>query len=377
MQRAREAASAPAAAASGRVSVDDATALTSSSTSFPAKNVLPNGAAAPVADARDHDHRPDLLLLAAAARHEELSAAAARAQTSLRAELAAARDAARAELDALAKRHAVAAARVERAARALAVRAMELDNRALELERDETAVAERERASDSVRVAADEAKVAARETEKRLEAREASLRYSAVEQSRLHDWAKQLEEREIRVGDAETAEKERIAARIAAVARRELLVAERERRVDAALQEREVTLARREAGAEAVQETLNRQRSEAMLQLEAERAEFWTHQQKLSAVVAAETEALLAEQAKLRTEFEGEAAAARKALREMADSVVSMKLRIEDAQTAIRAMGNNNDFADELARLTLNELEIQEEEEVGTPVEVENETEPG
>lgn len=366
MQRAREAAPAPApaAAASGRP-------VDASLPAAPAKDVLPNGAAAD-----PYDHHPDhLLLLAAAARHEELAAAAASAQASLRAELAAARDAARAELDALANRHAAAAGRVERAARALAVRAMELDNRALELERDETAVAERERAAASARVAADEARADARERGKRLEAKEASLTYSAVEQSRLYDWAKRLEARERRVGDAETAEKERIVARIAAVARRELLVAERERRIDAALQEREVSLATREAAAEAVQETLNRQRSEAMLQLEAERAEFWAHQQKLSAVVAAETEALLAEQARLRTEFEGEAAAARKALREMADSVINMKLKIEDAQIAIGAMKNDNDFAGELARLRLNEFEIQEE--VGTPVEVENETEPG
>lgn len=58
---------------------------------------------------------------------------------------------------------------------------------------------------------------------------------------------RKLEERERRVGQAEEAGKDRVAERVATVARRELLMAEKERRLDASMQETEMALERREA----------------------------------------------------------------------------------------------------------------------------------
>lgn len=258
---------------------------------------------------------------------------AARVADLLREELDAARSDARAELDVLAARHAAAAAHLDRAARALFVRSMELDNRALELERHETILADRERAAVEAKGKTDRAEEAVRKRERMLQAREASLKYSAVEQGRLHAWVRKLEERERRVGQAEEAEKDRIAARVATVARRELLMAEKERRLDASMQEREIALERREAVVNRLREGAERERAEAMLAIEAERSRFWAHQQRLSAVVATETEVLIGEQASLRDEFEAEAEAARKALREMSETVVAMKLKLHKVQS--------------------------------------------
>lgn len=247
-----------------------------------------------------------------------------------------------AELEALAARAAADATRVERAARALAVRAMELDNRSVEIEARERALAvEKRRFEKGLEERRNELEDGRRrlgEREAGLIAREASLRYSAVEQMTLHAWSGELERREKRVGDAENAEKERIAARIAQLGRRESAVEDRERRVDAAFRDREDVLHRRETAADAVREALNRQRAEAMLQIEGERSQFWAHQQKLSAVVAAETEALLAEQARLRTEFDGEAAAARAALRDMSDAVLHMRVELDRTPASSSSM---------------------------------------
>lgn len=234
---------------------------------------------------------------------------------------------------------------VERAARSLAVRAMELDNRALDLDNRESNFQSTRSQFDARHAqrqrTLDQASRQVSQKETALLAREASLKYSAVEQMRLHAWSRELEKREARLGEAESAEKERIAARVAAVTRRELLAAEKETRLDTVMKQREADVLRREKAVEAVAQTLERQRSEALLQIEAERSQFWAHQQKLSAVVAAETETLLSEQAALRKQFETEALEAKLATRQMLEQVAAMKKLVNEADTT-----NNNGSTD-------------------------------
>lgn len=297
--------------------------------------------ATPVASERDQLRllKTEVEAAASDANHrlEQLTNAALDAQLALREQISAAMQHMRDEFDIIAKRSIEDADKLDRATRALTVRALEIDNRALQLEQKQAAnlAAQKKLDNDMAQRTATLEQDAARLREKEitLAAREASLRYSAVEQNRLQTWSKELQKRENRIGEAEEAEKERISARVAAVAKREILVDEKERRIETTLQERELTLARMEAAVDAMRDNLNRQRAEAMLQLEAERSHFWAHQQKLSAIVAAETDALLAEQAKLREEFDKEADAARKALTEMSSEVLKMRVQIEQAQS--------------------------------------------
>lgn len=261
----------------------------------------------------------------------------------------------------MADEHAAAANRTEQAASALAIKALELDNRALAVERDEAHLVEKQCRLEEKERQINRAISGVGERETLLAAREAGLKYSAVEQKRLHDWASRLEQRERRVGDAELREKERIADRIATVTKRELLVSVRERRIEAAIKEREATLERRESVAKSLLESVEKRRADALLRIEAERQQFWEHQQKLSAVVAAETEDLLAEQIRLRTEFEGEAAAARRALKMMTDSVAKMKLRIDTASTADQNAATHGDDDDDMngvASLSLDAIHL-------------------
>lgn len=238
-------------------------------------------------------------------------------------------DAIRRQLQEEAARAEEVAENLERAARALVVRALEADNRDEEAEQRAQVVhaaatrLEEFRAQRAEAVEARARDITVREAN--VAAREAGLRYSAVEQMRLHAWARELEAREKRIGEAENAEKDRIQARRQTLDSRERVVEAREKRIDVALREREATLRHREVALEEARDALDRERAEAALTLESERSQFWTHQQKVSAVVAAETEALLAEQARLRTEFEADAANARKLLQDMQTALARLK----------------------------------------------------
>lgn len=267
-----------------------------------------------------------------------------------------------AEHDHRTRRQRDAAAVVERAAKALAVRALEIDNRALHVAHREASVTAAQRRLDqwcSERsLSADRERAVLAERETALITREASLRYSAVEQARLHDWSRQLETREARISDAESAERERIAQRIAAVAKREVVVAERERRVDTAFQEREAELAKQQAAVQTLRDKVLRERSEMLLQIESERAAFWAHQQKLSGVVAAETETLLAQQARLKWEYERDAAVAKRALKEMTDTLTQLRAEV-DSRTEQRTDGK---LASALADLNISHTILQSRE---------------
>lgn len=228
---------------------------------------------------------------------------------------------------------------------------MELDNRAVALDTREAEISAREFAVGKEGERVDLEREAVRGREVVVEGREAGLRYSAVEQRRLEGWMRRLEEREGRVGEAERNERERIAVREGVVGRREVLVGERERRVEEMFRNREEAVGRRERIVDEVRESVLRERADMLVRIKAERAEFWTHQQRLSAVVAAETEALLAEQARLRTEFLGGAAEARREVEEM-------KQAVDGVREGVASVVAERQFGKEFGQLSLAELDI-------------------
>ncbi|CAN8076087.1 unnamed protein product [Agarophyton chilense] len=250
-------------------------------------------------------------------------------------ELAILRDSVHAELNAAASLQKANIQRLERAARALTVRAMQLDNRALEIDireravvdaqtRHHTLVTQREQDFRRCRAEIDR-------KEQEILAKEASLKYSTLQQAHLHQWSNRLEKRENETKKALGKENERISTRLAKVVDRELLAAEKERHFETACQRREEELKRREAAAELLADALQKQRKEAADQIQRERTQFWKHQQKLSAVVSREIDALLTEQAKLRHQFEQDATATSNTLRAMAKAVDGVKSSLRES----------------------------------------------
>lgn len=103
------------------------------------------------------------------------------------------------------------------------------------------------------------------------------------------------------------------------------------------LDAREAELLVREREVAGAWESIKKAKAGLRLELEKERVEFWMHQQKLSAVVAGETEALVRDQERLRDEFEAEAPAARAALRKMGAQVESLLRELQGVE-GFRAM---------------------------------------
>lgn len=266
---------------------------------------------------------------------EDLTAATTAARDHLRDEILTTRDAVKRELQVLLKRQRDAADRVDKAAVDLGLRALRLDNRALELERRDLCLRERELHLVDRERALRTAVAAVRERETVVAAREAGFRYSVVEQDALCNWERRLEKREEDLCQAEAIERKRVAEREAAVEKREASLGERQRSVSDALKEREAAVAEREAQAHCLIEGAERKRAEALMRIEVERELFWAHQRKLSAVVAAQVDALLEDQRSLRAQFEGEAAEARRALREMAAGVALIRGRVERAANGV------------------------------------------
>lgn len=237
-------------------------------------------------------------------------------------EIALSAGAASSRLDAARAEVASAGAAVERAARVLAVRALEIDNKEGEVGAREDVVRsvvegmQREVGLREGRVLLREREVGRREVE--VEGREAGIRFSAVEEGRLARWAEEVREREELVGEREKVEGERLDKRRALGEARERAVVERVRVMEEGIETREIEVAARE-------QEVEKMRKDVRLELEKARSEFWAHQQTLSAVVAGETDSLVREQEKLREEFEEQAAAARAGLRAMKAEVEKLE----------------------------------------------------
>ncbi|PXF41099.1 hypothetical protein BWQ96_09203 [Gracilariopsis chorda] len=252
--------------------------------------------------------------------------------TRLATELAAVRSSMQTRLNSTATAQRATAQRLERAARALAVRAMQLDNRALELDMRERAVMDAQVRQQNVHVqqqrelASQRAEIDKRERD--VLAKEASVKYSTLQQAQLHQWSKRLEKEQNVLRLSRSAEEQQLATKLDMVSKRDRFIAEKERRLEADFQKREEELERREAAADLLAEALQKQRKEALTQIQEERTEFWKQQQRLSAVVSREIDALLDEQAKLRRQFEHDAIVANDTLRSMARAMKDVSVSV-------------------------------------------------
>lgn len=252
----------------------------------------------------------------------------------LAAELAAVRSSMQTKFNSTATAQRATAQRLERAARALAVRAMQLDNRGLELDIRERAVVDAQTRQQSVyvqqqrEITSQRANIDKRERE--ILAKEASLKYSTLQQAQLHQWSDRLEKEQNALKLCRSLEARQLATRLEAISKRDKLIAEKERRLEADFLKREEEVKRREAAADLLGEALQKQRKEALLHIQEERTQFWKQQQLLSAVVSKEIDALLSEQANLRRQFEHEAFVASDTLRSMAQALKDVKNSIGD-----------------------------------------------
>lgn len=204
---------------------------------------------------------------------------------------------------------------VERAAKALAVRALEVDTAAIRVTEREAAVAQRER---------DVAKSASQ-----LAAKAASVRYAVIEQAKLHATAHALDARAARIAHAETM----LADSTAAATAREARTDAHFRRTENALREREAALEQREACIAAHEASSLDAFSRALLQIERDRAAFWGHQQRVSADIARITEDLFAFHKEVKSEVGAVAVATRASLAHVENAVSQFIRTVKDART--------------------------------------------
>lgn len=217
--------------------------------------------------------------------------------------------------DAAMKRCHDAQLHVERAAKALAVRALEIDTASLRVAEREAAVAKRER--DVTERAA------------QVAARAASVRYAVIEQAKIHATALELDARAARIAHAEAV----LADGNTAAAARQARTEARFRKAENALHERESALEQREADVAAHESSSRDALSRALFQIERDRATFWAHQQRVSADIARITEELFAFHKEVKSEVEAVAVAARSSLVHIDDAISQLSRTIKDAET--------------------------------------------
>jgi hypothetical protein len=223
------------------------------------------------------------------------------------------------------------AATLERAARALAVRALEADNRDAEAAAERAALVsaagrlEKFRAARAADVIKRESVVARREVA--VAGREAGVRYAAVEQGILAEREQAVREMEKAVAEVEREARDRAFIRKAALEAREAVAEARER----ALQAREESVAQREddysKNRTIISSTTRENGGDPELQAH-QRRMFLVRQQKQTNAVSEEIEALIAEQKRLRSEFEVGAAALYRVLANMEDDVEKLNATV-------------------------------------------------
>lgn len=245
-----------------------------------------------------------------AARLEDLTQRAEAMRIMVRESVAAARGDVESSHEEAMRRREAALGHIERAAKALAVRALEVDTAGLRLAGREAAVTARERDAD-VR-------------DEQLVARAASARYAAVDQARLHAKMRALDARAERVAGAGAALADRSADAAARDARLAMQAAQ--------LHDREADLDTREAALKAREATIRRAHDRALLQIEADRATFWHHQQRTSADVARLVDDLAGAVDKLRKEADATIFETRASLAHVKTAVANL---VSDVATAV------------------------------------------
>lgn len=234
------------------------------------------------------------------------------------------------ELGCVAKKLETDGRRLELSVKDLLVRIMEVENRETALNLKDGRLKEERRKNEaefSQRLRDVERREnTLRRTEVELSGRLSGLKYSAVEEERLICWAQELAKREHRVSERERDVEKSERDGVWALEERERKIAAQEREKERTLQNRAAQISKRELEVEVGKQALERERKQASRTRQAEEDNFWAHQKKVSAVVAAETDALLAEQARLRSKFEKETKAARTLLRKMQDEILRLEV---------------------------------------------------
>lgn len=295
-----------------------------------------------------------------------LTTAAATARSTLALELAHARQRVQKRHDETAAHQARAADLVDRAAAALTVRALDVDNALLCVAQRHLALAETRHALSARDTALCERDSALRERdavlcarECALAARNASLRYAAVDQAQLHGKARALCVRERALADAEVIQRDRLAARRAAFAQREQVLERRERDTDEALAARYAAVEAREAAVASAESDLHQHRAEMLATFEDSRLHFWAHQQELSAMLAEQVNQLVALQTDLRRDFEHGAGFARQSLMHVRHSIAQLG---SDVDHVYRSPDNANaGDTDQLLQKPLADLALCED----------------
>lgn len=200
---------------------------------------------------------------------------------------------------------------IERAARALTVRTLELDNASLSLAQRETRLQVRQREFDTSRV---QIMTELRQREDALSAREASLKFSSVELAHLHTWSRALDKRESQLAEMEAREMRRVAMRRDQLARWEQSIERANAQSEAQLRKREDELESREKAITKQEEEIALSRTRMLLQIEKDRAKFWKHVRVLSTEVAEELDTLQRSYRALEDEFESCADFARRSM---------------------------------------------------------------
>lgn len=205
---------------------------------------------------------------------------------------------------------------IERAARALTVRTLELDSTTLSIAQREARLLERQREFDTRRA---QIITELREREETLSAREASLKFSSVDLAHLHTWSRALDKRESQLAEMEAHELRRVALRRDQLARWEQSLERARMESEARTREREVSLDSREKAVAKKEEEIALSRTRMLLQIEGDRAKFWKHVRVLSTDVAEELETLQRSYRSLEAEFKSCVDFARCAMSRLSD----------------------------------------------------------
>ena len=169
-----------------------------------------------------------------------------------------------------------------------------------------------------------------------IRGRMTGMSYSAVQEERLLNWAQGLARREEEIAKRERGIEERERDSVYRLQMREKGLREKEREKERGLQNRAAYLAKRELEVQMGKQALEREKKETGRERQIEEDKFWAHQKKISAVVAAETNALLEEQSKMRKKFEEEIANSREVLRKLQDKI----LRLQEQSPKMDSRGN-------------------------------------
>lgn len=277
-------------------------------------------------------------------RLNQLSSAANKARTCLHNDLSQIRAQLTKSHEEITRRQSQEALSLERAAKALAVRNIEVDNKSLQVTQNQLQLTEDQR-----RLQLHREKIMQQITtrEESIAAREASLQYAVLDQKRLHKWSRALRDREARIKESETAQKAYENQAQTGLKKREDNLKAREEAFEKRQRQQEEEMQLRKASVDSMEEDIKSRRAEMLLQIESEKCAFWSHQQKLSADIARQVNQLARLQADVRREFQHGEGLARQSLKHVRDNVAQIESQVartcHDSQEDEYMVGHEDD----------------------------------